>query len=56
MLLDGTRGAQTGVIVEGRKGSSVKDYYYRGDIGFYINVFFTVSFATFLLMKGLGYW
>ncbi|MBW9462325.1 hypothetical protein [Kluyvera sp. EC_51] len=63
MLLHGIRGAQTGVIIEGRKGSSVKDYYYRGDIGFYVNVFFyivggtfTVSFATFLLMKGLGHW
>lgn len=50
------QGAQTGVIVEGRKGSSVKDDYYRGDIGFYVNVFFTVSFAIFLLMIGLGYW
>lgn len=63
MLLQGIRGAQTGVIVEGRKGSSVKDYYYRGDVGFYVNVFLyitggtvTVGFSTWLLMRGLGYW
>ncbi|ROP62254.1 hypothetical protein EDF81_0738 [Enterobacter sp. BIGb0383] len=63
MLLHGIRGAQTGVIVESRKGSSVKDYYYRGDIGFYVNVFFyitggtaMVGFSAWLLMRGLGYW
>jgi hypothetical protein len=63
MLLHGIRGAQTGVIVESRKGSSVKDYYYRGDVGFYVNVFLyitggtaTVGFSTWLLMRGLGYW
>ena len=63
MLLHGIRGAQKGVIVEGRKGSTVKDYYYRGDIGFYVNVFLyivggtcTVGFSTWLSMRGLGYW
>ncbi|WP_223271375.1 hypothetical protein [Buttiauxella sp. B2] len=40
MLLHGIRGYQTGVIAEGRKGYPVKDYYYRGDIGFNV-VFFT---------------
>ncbi|QZN97208.1 hypothetical protein [Symbiopectobacterium purcellii] len=63
MLLHGIRGAQSGVIVESRKGSSVKDCYYRGDIGFYVNVFlyivggtFMVGISTWLLMRGLGYW
>lgn len=63
MLLHGIRGAQTGVIVESRKGSPVKDYYYRGDIGFYVNIFFyitggtaMVGFSAWLLMKDLGYW
>lgn len=63
MLLHGIRGAQSGVIIESRKGSSVKDYYYRGDIGFYVNIFlyivggtFTVGISTWFLMRGLGYW
>ena len=63
MLLHGIRGAQTGGIGESRKGSPGKDYYYRGNIGFYVNVFFyivggtfTVGISTCFLMKGLGYW
>ncbi|HEN4999043.1 TPA: hypothetical protein U6I48_004601 [Klebsiella aerogenes] len=63
MLLHGIRGYQTGLIIETRKGSPVKDYYYRGDIGFYVNVFlyivggtFTVGFSAWLMMTALGYW
>lgn len=63
MLLHGIRGYQTGVIIEGRKDSPVKDYYYRGDTGFYVNVFlyvvggtFAIGFSTWLLMRGLGCW
>ncbi|MEM6161332.1 hypothetical protein AAH446_12390 [Erwinia sp. P6884] len=63
MLLHGIRGYQTGLIIESRKGTSVKDYYYRGDISFYVNVFFYIvggtamtGFATWLLMVSLGYW
>jgi len=46
-----------------RKGTPEKDYYYRGDIGFYVNVFFyiaggtfSVGFSAWLMMTGLGYW
>ncbi|HEN3621395.1 TPA: hypothetical protein ACJTCA_001310 [Yersinia enterocolitica] len=63
MLLHGIRGFQTGVIIETRKGSPIKDYYYRGDFGFYVNIFLyivggtvMIGFATWLLMTGLGYW
>ena len=34
MLLHGIRGYQKGVIIETRKSSPIKDYYYRGDFGF----------------------
>lgn len=63
MLLHGIRGYQTGVIIEGHKGTMKKDYYYRGDISFYVNVFFyivggtfAIGFSTWLLIRGLGYW
>jgi hypothetical protein len=51
------------LIIETRKGTPEKDYYYRGDIGFYVNVFFyiaggtfAVGFSAWLMMTGLGYW
>ena len=63
VLLHGIRGFQKGVIIEPRKGSSIKDYYYRGDLGFYVNVFmyivagtWMIGFATWFLMTALGYW
>ncbi|WP_431022626.1 DUF2542 domain-containing protein [Erwinia rhapontici] len=63
MLLHGIRGYQAGLIIETRKGTPEKDYYYRGDIGFYVNVFFyiaggtfAVGFSAWLIMTGLGYW
>ncbi|EAS3781378.1 hypothetical protein B4R02_14315 [Salmonella enterica] len=63
MLLHGIRGYQTGVIIESRKDSQIKDYYYRDDVGFYINVvfyitggIFLIGFATWFLMTGIGYW
>jgi hypothetical protein len=63
MLLHGIRGFQTGLIIETRKGTPEKDYYYRGDFGFYFNVFLYIvfgtgltGFATWFLMTRLGYW
>ncbi|WP_145507321.1 hypothetical protein [Yersinia alsatica] len=63
VLLHGIRGFQTGVIIEPRKGSPIKDYYYRGGLGFYVNVFmyivagtWMIGFATWFLMTALGYW
>ncbi|AUT94568.1 hypothetical protein FP388_19930 [Citrobacter europaeus] len=63
MLLHGIRGFQTGVIIETRKSSPIKDYYYRGDLGFYVNVFLyivggtgMIGFTSWLLMTDLGYW
>lgn len=63
MLLHGIRGYQAGLIIESRKGSPVKDYYYRGSAGFYVNVFCYIAggtamagFSFWLAMTSLGYW
>ncbi|HEN4999196.1 TPA: hypothetical protein U6I48_004764 [Klebsiella aerogenes] len=63
MLLHGIRGYQTGLLIETRKGTTEVDYYYRGDIGFYVNLVFyivggtfAVGFSFWLMMTGLGYW
>lgn len=63
MLLHGIRGYQKGVIIETRKSSSIKDYYYRGDFGFYVNIFFyivvgtaMVGFSAWLFFRSIMYW
>lgn len=63
MLLHGIRGYRKGVIIETRKSSPIKDYYYRGDFGFYVNVFFyivvgtvMVGFSAWLFFRSIAYW
>ena len=55
MLLHGIRGAQKGVMVEGGKGSTVKDYYYRGDMAFTLMSFFTSLVALLWWVSQPGF-
>jgi hypothetical protein len=58
MILHAANAWKTGVLIETRKMSPIKDYYYRGEFMYYFQITlyslggsFMTGFATWLLMN-----